>query len=122
MMINIYIDENMIIEDKVKLRKRIYRKKDKEYAMYFVTFSVKYSNVLSNFRELHNIELITDRNKIVLPKVNLFKYSYYVDKKTKQKIPQFSLVIPKNIGEELETLGLKKLKVIAEVPDLILKS
>ena len=112
----------MIIEDKVTLRKRVYRKKSKEYSMYFVTFSVKNSNVLSNFKELHNVEISTDRNKIVLPKVNLFKYSYYVDKKTKQKIPQFSLVIPKNIGEELETLGLKKLKVIAEVPDLILKS
>jgi len=121
-MINIYIGENMIIEDRVKLRKRIYRKKDKKYTMYFVTFSVKYSSILSHFKELHSVEIITEKNKIVLPKVNLFKYSYYVDKKTKQKIPQFSLVIPKNIGEELETLGLKKLKVIAEVPDLILKS
>jgi hypothetical protein len=121
-MINIYIGENVIIEDKVKLRKRIYRKKDKEYVMYFVTFSVKYSSILTKFKELHSVEIITEKNKIVLPKVNLFKYSYYVDKKTRQKIPQFSFVIPKNAAEELETLGLKKIKIIAEIPDLVLKS
>ncbi|MEJ2777220.1 hypothetical protein WIW90_13685 [Sulfolobaceae archaeon RB850M] len=112
----------MIIEDKVKLKKRVYKKKDKEYVMYFTTFSIKYSDILKKFKELQNIEIITDKNKIVLPKVNLFKYSYYVDKKTKQKIPQYSFVIPKNIGEELEKNGVRNLKVIAEVPDLITKS
>lgn len=108
----------MIIEDKVMLKKRIYRKKDKEYSMYFVSFSVKYSDILSHFKELHNVELVTSKSKIVLPKVNLFKYSYYMDKKTKQKIPQYSFVIPINVAEELEKNGEKKLKVLVEVPDL----
>jgi len=102
----------------MKLKKRIYRKKEKEYTMYFVTFSAKHSGVLSRFKELHNIEIITGKNRIVLPKANLFKNSYYVDRKTVQKIPLYSFVVPKNIGEELEKNGIKKLKVIVELPEL----
>ncbi|MFP3203645.1 MAG: hypothetical protein RXR43_15990 [Sulfolobus sp.] len=113
----------MIIEDKVKLKKRVYRKKDKEYKMYFTTFSIKYSNILKKFSELHNVEIFTDKSKIVLPKVNLFRYSFYIDKKTKQKIPQYSFVIPKDLAEELEKNGIKNVKVIVEVPDLqVIKS
>jgi hypothetical protein len=114
--------ENVIIEDKVKLRKKVYRKKDREYVMYFTTFSTKYSNILKKFGELHNVEIFTDKNKITIPKVNLFNYSFYIDKKTKQKIPQYSFVIPKSIGEELEREGVRTLKVIVEVPDLQTKS
>ena len=112
----------MIIEDKTKLRKKIYKRKDKEYAMYFTTFSAKFSNTLKKFQELHNVELLTDKGKIVLPKVNLFEYSYYLDKKTGQKIPQFSFVIPKSLAEELEKQGIRTLKIIVEVPDLQTKS
>jgi hypothetical protein len=114
--------EKLIIEDRVKLKKRIYRKKDKEYKMYFTTFSIKYSNILKKFKELRNVEIVTDKNRIILPKANLFKYSFYINKRTGQKIPQISFVIPKETGEELEKEGVKNLKVIVEVPDLIVKS
>lgn len=112
----------MIIEDTVKIKEARFRKKDKVYKMYFVTFSIKYSNILSKFRELHNVEILTDSNKIVLPKVNLFKHSYYYQKKTGEKIPQISFVIPKDIAEELWNKGERKLKVITELPDLTVKS
>jgi hypothetical protein len=112
----------VIVEDKVKLKKKIYKKDNKEYKMYFVTFSVKYSDTLKKFKELHNIEIITGKNRIILPKANLFKYSFYVNRRTGQKIPQFSFVIPKETGEELEKEGIKTLKVIVELPDLTVKS
>ena len=86
--------------------------------MYFVSFSIKYSETLKRFKELQNVEIITEKNKITLPKVNLFQYSYYLDKKTMQKIPQYSFVIPKLFGEQMDKDGVKKVKIIVEIPEL----
>jgi hypothetical protein len=109
----------VLIEDKVKLKKRIHRRKGKEYVTYYASFSIKFNDVLKKFKELHEVEIITDKgNKIVLPKVNLTQVSYYLRRKTGQKIPQYSFTIPKPIGEELEKQGVKNLRVIIEVPDL----
>jgi hypothetical protein len=86
--------------------------------MYFVSFSVKYSKILRRFKELQNVEVITEKGRITIPKVNLFKYSYYLDKKTMQKVPQYSFVIPKIFGEQLDKEGVKKVKIIVEVPEV----
>jgi len=112
----------MIIEDEVKVRKRVYRKNERIYTMYYITFSIRYSEFLSKIKELYNVEIVTPKFRIVIPKVNLFQYSYHLVKKTSVKIPQFSIVIPKSIGEELENKGIKKVKVIVEVPDLVVES
>jgi len=112
----------MIVEDVVKMKKRVYRKNGKEYPMYYVTFSINYSDILSHFKELQDVEVITEKMRVVLPKVNLFEYSYYVHRRTGQKVKQFSFVIPKTIAEKLEKEGIKKLKVIVEVPELVVKS
>ncbi|MFP3202854.1 MAG: hypothetical protein RXR43_11685 [Sulfolobus sp.] len=107
----------MIIEDDVKLKKKVSRRRGKEYISYFTTFSIKYSEILKSFRELHNVEIITEKgNKIVLPKAVLYQYSYYINRRTGQKVPQYSITIPKIYAEELEKNGVKRLKIIVEVP------
>jgi len=113
--------KSLIIEDVVKFRRKNFRKKDgKVYTMYFVSFSVKYSEVLKRFKELQNVEIITDRTRLTLPKVNLFQYSYYLNRSTGEKIPQFSFVIPKVIGEKMDAEGVRKVKIIVEIPEATL--
>lgn len=112
----------MIIEDKVKLKRKVKRVNGKVYQTFFVSFSIKYTPILSAFEELHNVEILTDTNKIVLPKAKLFIYSYYKRKRSSEKIAQYSVTVPKHIAEELWQKGMKKLKVIVELPDLVIKS
>lgn len=116
------IGEKMIIEDKVKLKRKIKKVNGKLYQTYFVSFSIKYTPILSAFKELHNVEILTDTNRIVLDKANLFIYSHYKRKKSGERIPQYSITVPKHIAEQLWKKGIRKLKVIVELPDLVAKS
>jgi hypothetical protein len=110
----------MLIDENLTLKVRLYRKQ-KMYKMYYVTFPRKYSKILSKFKELHGIEILTPEEKIILPKANLFKYSFYFDKESNQKIPYYSITIPKKVAEMLEQKGVKKVRVIVELPDLAIK-
>lgn len=112
----------MIIENELKLRIKIFHRRNikgeiKDYRMVFVTFSSKFSPTLSKYKELHNVELIAGDERIVLPKANLYVNSYYYNKKTGERIPQYSFTIPVLIAEKLLEKGVKKVKVIVEVPD-----
>lgn len=112
----------MIIEDNLKLRVRVYHRmtpsgEKKDYRMMFVTFSSKFSPILQKFKELHNVELITPDERITLPKVNLYLNSYNYRRKTGERIPQYGFTIPVLIAEKLLDKGVKKVKVIAEIPE-----
>jgi len=54
--------------------------------------------------------IITDEDKLELNNVKLFSIEYY--KKGEEKVPYYSAVIPKEIGEKLAG---KKVLVIAEI-------
>lgn len=113
----------MIIEDKVTLKRKIKRTKSgKEYSTYFISFSIKYTPLLSKFEELHNVEIIAEDKKITIPKARLFVYTNYYRKSTGEKIKQFSITIPGVFAEELWNKGQRKLKVLVELPDLVVKA
>lgn len=109
----------MIIEDKVKLKRKMNTdRKGRKYPVFFITFSVKYSEILSKFEELHNVLLLTPNTKIEIPKAKLTIYSYYYRESTGEKVPQFSIFLPGEIAETLWEKGERNLKVIVELPDL----
>ncbi|MCI4408455.1 MAG: hypothetical protein JHC26_05140 [Thermofilum sp.] len=113
----------MIIEDVMRIRKKKTKSvlkggTEKVYESYFIVFSKKYSDILSKFNELHNVEILTPETKYVIPKAKPYKFSYHYDRKSGKKIPAIAIIIPKRIAEELVGKGIKKIKVIVEVPDL----
>jgi hypothetical protein len=101
----------------MKIRKKVYRKNGKEYVTYYVSFSSKLSKILEKFKKLRNVEVITDKNKFMLPEVNLFVYTKHINYKTMEKIPIYSFTIPKRIAKELVENGIKKVEVVVEVPN-----
>jgi len=113
----------MIIEDEMKIRRRktkaVSRKtgQEKEYEMYFVVFSIKLNGILKNIKELRNVEIITEKKRYFLEKATVYKYSDH-KRKNGERVPLFAMVIPKKkVAKELISMGIKKVKIIAEVPE-----
>ncbi|BDC00285.1 hypothetical protein [Saccharolobus caldissimus] len=105
----------MIIKEELKVRVKynvkVNSKGEKvKYPYYIVTFPIEYSDVLKEIKTLKNVTIVTDEEKIELNNVKMFSLEYY--KKGEEKIPYFSISIPKEIGEKL--VG-KKVLVIAEI-------
>jgi hypothetical protein len=114
----------MIIVDEMKVRRRKVKAvskrtgQEKEYTMYFVVFSIKFNDILKGVRELHNVEIVTDKKRYFLKEATVYKYSDYKRLKTGERIPLYAIVIPKKkVAKELISMGIKKVKVIAEVPE-----
>jgi hypothetical protein len=114
----------VIIVDEMKIRTRkvkaVSRRtgQEKVYTMYFVVFSIKLNDILKDVRELHNVEIVTDKKRYFLKKATVYKYSDYKRVKTGEKIPLYAIVIPKKkVAKELINMGIKKVKIIAEVPE-----
>jgi hypothetical protein len=114
----------MIIEDEMKIRRRktraVSRKtgQEKEYEMYFVVFSIKLNGILKNIKELRNVEIITEKKRYFLEKATVYKYSDH-KRKNGERVPLFAMVIPKKkVAKELISMGIKKVKIIAEVPEM----
>jgi hypothetical protein len=104
----------MIIKEELKVRVKynvkVNSKGEKiKYPYYFVTFPIEYSKDFEN-KELKSLMIITDEDKFELNNVKLFSMEYY--KKGDEKVPYYSAVIPKEIGEKLAG---KKVLVIAEI-------
>jgi hypothetical protein len=114
----------MIITDEMAVRAKKVKAKTKkaglkEYTMYFVVFSIGYNDVLKDVRELKNVEIITDDKRYFLPRATVYKYSIYKRKKTGERVPLYAVVIPKKtVAKELIDKGVKKVKVVAEVPEI----
>jgi len=115
----IIVDEMKIRTKKVKaVSKRTGQ--EKVYDMYFVVFSIKFNDILKDVRELHNVEIVTDKKRYFLRKATVYKYSDYKRVKTGEKIPLYAIVIPKKkIAKELINMGIKKVKIVAEVPEAV---
>jgi hypothetical protein len=104
---------------KVRSKKVKNKKVNKEYLMYFVVFSIEYSDILKNVKELRNIEIVTGEKRYFIKKATVYKHSDYKRKKTGERIPLYAIVIPKKeIANELISKGIRKVKVIAEVPEV----
>jgi hypothetical protein len=113
----------MIIEDEMKVRRRktkaVSRKtgQEKEYEMYFVVFSIKLNGILKSVKELRNVEIITEKKRYFLEKATVYKYSDH-KRKNGERVPLYAMVIPKKkVAKELISMGIKKVKIIAEVPE-----
>jgi hypothetical protein len=112
----------MILEDEMKIRMRKVKIKSKktgerkEYTMYFVVFSIEYNDILKNVKELHNVEIVTKDKRYFIKKATVYKYSDY-KRKDGEKIPLYAIVIPKKMGDELMEKGIRKIRIIAEIPD-----
>jgi hypothetical protein len=107
----------MIIRNKVKIRKKTYKKNGKQYVTYYVSLSSKLSKILEKFEKLRDVEIVTDKGKFMLPEVNLFVNTKRVNYKTMEKIPIYSFTIPKRIAKELVESGIKKVEVIVDMPN-----
>ncbi|WP_061992197.1 hypothetical protein [Sulfolobus acidocaldarius] len=105
----------MIIKEELKVRVKYNVKINSQgekvkYPYYIVTFPIEYSNILKERKILKNVTIVTNEEKIELSNVKIFSLEYY--RKGEEKIPYFSISIPKEIGEKL--IG-KKVLVIAEI-------
>jgi hypothetical protein len=114
----------VIIADEMKIRRRKVKAvskrtgQEKVYEMYFVVFSIKFNDILKDVRELRNVEIVTDKKRYFLKSATVYKYSDYKRVKTGEKIPLYAIVIPKkNVAKELINMGIKKVKIIAEVAE-----
>nr|WP_020936634.1 hypothetical protein [Saccharolobus solfataricus]CDF66436.1 hypothetical plasmid protein [Saccharolobus solfataricus P2] len=94
----------MIIKEELKVRVKYNVKINSQgekvkYPYYIVTFPIEYSNRLKERKILKNVTIVTDEEKIELSNVKIFSLEYY--RKGEEKIPYFSISIPKEIGEKL---------------------
>ncbi|WP_016731956.1 hypothetical protein [Saccharolobus islandicus] len=104
----------MIIKEELKVRVKYNVKVNSKgervkYPYYFVTFPIEYSKDLEN-KELKSLMIVSNEDKVELKNVKLFSMEYY--KRGEEKVPYYSAVIPKEVGEKL--VG-KKVLVIAEI-------
>jgi hypothetical protein len=113
----------VIIVDEMKIRtkkvKAVSRRtgQEKEYTSYFIVFSIKFNDILKDVRELKNVEIVTDKKRYFLKEATVYKYSDY-KRDNGEKLPLYAIVIPKKkVAKELINMGVKKVKVIAEVPE-----
>jgi len=114
----------MIIEDEMTIRRKKVKVKDKktgekkEYSLYFVVFSIEYNDILGKVKTLKNVEIVTKDKRYFVNESRVYKHSDY-KRKNGERVPLYAIVIPKKkIVKELLEKGIRKVRIIAEVPEI----